>query len=430
MGTIDAERGIIGVCLNNNKHLAYITSNLKPQDFTEPKYKYIFEAIVWLYKAGLDVDIVTVSDRLEKTAQLEASGGRIEINDIALDCITSVGYKSYIKIILDNSKRKQLKELANSILEEVDGVEDIDRAIVNVNATATQILTRTEQDSIPELGEGALEVFNDLAQMYESGEPLGIALPFTRLNNLLGGLQGGKLYILAARPSQGKTTLAMNIAEAIAQEKNVLFFSLEMQRKELAKRVMLRHSKTNGYLLQQGKVSDDIIERMSISLGEVANLKLFVEDRCPCTPSKIELGILNTINNKGACDLVVIDYLQLMDTDTKAKDRQSAISEISRKLKQLANKYNVPIVALSQLSRALETRENKRPILSDLRESGAIEQDADVVMFVYRDEFYHADIANKGKAEIIVAKQRDGELGTIHYYFNGSQSEFIEAKGY
>lgn len=738
--TYNTERSLLGVCLNNNKHLAYITATLKPQDFTEPKYKYIFEAIVNLYKQGLDVDIVTVSDRLQKTDKLEASGGRIEINDIALDCVTTAGYKSYVKLILENSKRKQLKELANSILLDVDNIEDIDKAIVTVNAKATKILTRTEQDNIPAISDGAIEVFDDLERMYESGEPLGLATPYPKLNNILGGLQGGKLYILAARPSSGKgleldcpiltqkgwvknkdikvgdfvigrdgketkvigvypqplqdcykiylkdgreivcdsphewtvklkdkgivtltteelynklqkvryqqrtslvsfsgdygiekdfiippyvmgvligdgcltggglryskpseyvfnnikallpninvhfsadkktvylsgwedgrkyikqvglntqsynkfipqeyfhsskkqrlelfnglmdtdgyktgkeyweysttskqlsldvqqlawslgyncristrmgkykkdgriietrinyrvfitklkpltiakiektkpvptqcihvdnkdklfvikdylvthnTCYAVNIAEGISEYKNVLFFSLEMQRKELAKRIMLKRSKTNGYLLQQGRVDAGIVERMTKSLETIADLNMFVEDRCPCTPSKVELGILNTINAKGSCDLVVIDYLQLMDSDNKAKDRQAAISEISRKLKQLANKYNVPIIALSQLSRALETRENKRPILSDLRESGAIEQDADVVLFVYRDEMYNDDMTNRGKAEIIIAKQRDGELGKIDYIFNGSQSEFIEAK--
>ena len=738
----NTERSLIGICLTNSKPLTYITATLKPQDFTEPKYKYIFEAIQTLYNQSLEVDIVTVSDRLQKDDRLELVGGRSEINDIALECISTAGYKSYIKLILDSSKRKQLKKLANNIISLADTTEDIDKTIVSLNAKATKILTRTEQDNIPEISDGAIEVFNDLERMYESGEPLGLATPFPKLNNLLGGLQGGKLYILAARPSSGKgleldcpiltqkgwvknkdikvgdfvigrdgketkvigvypqplqdcykiylkdgreivcdsphewtvklkdkglvtltteelynklqkvryqqrtslvsfsgdygiekdfiippyvmgvligdgcltrgalcyskpseyvfnnikallpninvhfsadkktvylsgwedgrkyikqsglktqsynkfipqeyfhsskkqrlelfnglmdtdgyksgkecweysttskqlsldvqqlawslgyncrictrmgkykkdgriietrinyrvfitklkpltivkiektkpiptqcihvdnedklfvikdylvthnTCYAINIAEGVAEYKNVLVFSLEMQRKELAKRIMLKKSKTNGYLLQQGRVNADIVERMTASLNDIAGLNMFVEDRCPCTPSKVELGILNTINSKGSCDLVIIDYLQLMDADSKTKDRQAAISDISRKLKQLANKYNVPIIALSQLSRALESRENKRPILSDLRESGAIEQDADVVMFVYRDEMYNNDITNKGRAEVIIAKQRDGELGKIDYIFNGSQSEFIETKGF
>ena len=426
--TTNTERSLIGVCLTNNKPLTYIVATLKPQDFIEPKYKYMFEAVVSLYNQSLAVDIVTVSDRLQKDGKLELVGGRNEVNDIALECMSTAGYKSYVKLILEASKRKQLKELAHAVLQEADDIENIDKVIVSLNANATKILTRTEQDNIPAISDGAIEVFDDLERMYESGEPLGLATPFPKLNNLLGGLQGGKLYILAARPSMGKTAMAINIAEGVAEYKNVLVFSLEMQRKELAKRIMLKKSKTNGYLLQQGRVNADIVERMTASLNDIASLNMLVEDRCPCTPSKVELGILNTINSKGSCDLVIIDYLQLMDADSKMKDRQAAISDISRKLKQLANKYNVPIIALSQLSRALESRENKRPILSDLRESGAIEQDADVVMFVYRDEMYNDDMTSKGKAEVIIAKQRDGELGKIDYIFNGSQSEFIEMK--
>lgn len=428
--SLETEKSLIGCCLVSNKQLPYITATVKANDFSSPKHRHIFEAIRKLYKQGLDVDIVTVSDQLEKLGQLDASGGRNYINDIALEIVTTVNYKTYVKIVLECSKRRQLKTLAHEIIESTEAVEDIDKAIVNFNASATQILTRAEQDTVPHVAEGAMEVYKDLERMFESGEPLGLQTNYDRLNSMIGGFQGGKLYILAARASMGKTAFALNLGEHIARTHNVLFFSLEMQRKELAKRIMLKTSGTNSYLLQKGLVDANIITKMTNSLNTIADLNMFVDDRTPCTPSKVELGILNMINHKGSCDLVIIDYLQLMDTDGKSKDRQAAISEISRKLKQLSNKYNVPIIALSQLSRALESREDKRPMLSDLRESGAIEQDADVVIFVYRDEYYNPNkFESKGKAEIIIAKQRDGERGTLPFIFNGSKSEFLEMRG-
>lgn len=427
---IDAERNLLGCCLNNSKVLPCVTNIVKACDFSSQTNRMIFEAIEKLCKQNIAVDIVTVSDVLEKSGRLSAIGGRNAINDIALDVVTTVNYKSYIKIILDCSKRRHLKQLGHELVEMVDNIEDIDKYIVQLNANATKILTRAESETASHVAEGALEVYKDLEQMYESGEPLGLLTPYRKLNSMLGGLQGGKLYIIAARPSMGKSCYALNIAEGISKEKNVLFFSLEMQRKELAKRIMLRNSSTNSYMLQKGLVDPDIISKMTNSLSYVSDLNIFVEDRTPCTPSKVELGILNTINHKGSCDLIVIDYLQLMDSDGKAKDKQGAISEISRQLKLLANKYNIPIIALSQLSRGLEGREDKRPMLSDLRESGAIEQDADVVIFIYRDEYYNPNnFASKGRAEIIIAKQRDGERGTINYIFNGGKSEFLELKG-
>lgn len=431
LDSLETERSLLGCCLVTNKQLPYIVATVKPNDFSSPQHKHIFEAIKKLYNSGLDVDIVTVSDALEKSNKLDVSGGRTYINDIALEIVTTVNYKSYVKIILDCSKRRQFLALAHEALDCAGSVEDIDKAIVNFNASATQILTRADQDAVPHVAEGALEVYQDLERMFESGEPLGLQTSYEKFNSMIGGFQGGKLYILAARASMGKTAFALNLGEFIARTHNVLFFSLEMQRKELAKRIMLKTSGTNSYLLQKGLVDVNILTKMTESLSSVSDLNMFVDDRTPCTPNKVELGILNMINHKGSCDLVIIDYLQLMDPDSKAKDRQAAISEISRKLKQLSNKYNVPIIALSQLSRALETREDKRPMLSDLRESGAIEQDADVVIFVYRDEYYNPDkFESKGRAEIIIAKQRDGERGTLPFIFNGGKSEFTEMRGF
>lgn len=433
MDNNQAEQNLLGACMVNEKCLPYTVTALKKEDFSIQPHRAIFEAIVRLYKEGLDVDIVTVSDRLQRDSKLDSVGGRAYINDLALDVVTTSNYKSYIKIILDYSKRRQLKELASDILAEADSAEEVDKLLVSTSATATKILTRNEDEEIPSIAEGAMEVYEDLVRVYESGEPLGVSLQFPTLTKWLGGLQGGKVYILAGRPAMGKTALALNIAEYVASQgdKNVLCFSLEMEKKEYAKRLMLKYANTNSYMINNGLVDEETMDRLTQSLAYMSELALSIDDKTPCTPMKVELGIINMVNNKGSCDLVVIDYLQLMDNDTRTKDRQADISEISRKLKQLANKYNVPIICLSQLSRALEVREDKHPKLSDLRESGAIEQDADVVLFVYRGEYYEPEnIDLRGRAEVIVAKQRDGVSGTIPFAFNGSKCEFKELQQY
>ena len=433
MDNLQAEQNILGACMVNDKCLPYTITTLTNSDFSSLPNKYIYEAISKLYKEDLDVDIVTVSDQLQRDCKLEVVGGRSYINDLAMDVVTTSNYKSYIKIILDYSKRRQLKELANGIIEGVDTVEEVDKLLVNTSSMATKILTRNEGDTIPTIAEGALEVYDDLVKAFESGEVLGIPLGFPTLTKWLGGLQGGKMYILAGRPGSGKTSVALNIAEYISghEDKNVLCYSLEMSRKEYARRLMLKYANTNSYMVNNGLVDENTMGKLTQSLAYLSELKLNIDDRSPCTPMKVELGIINMVNNQGSCDLVVVDYLQLMENDTPTKDRQRDISEISRKLKQLANKYNVPIICLSQLSRALETREDKHPRLSDLRESGAIEQDADVVLFVYRGELYEPDnIELKGRAEIIVAKQRDGQCGSIPFAFNGSRCEFKEIRQY
>lgn len=429
MESKEAERSLLGILMVSEKSLPYTMSVLKDKDFGEPQHKYIFEGISKLYKEGLDVDIVTVSDRLDRDNKLDCIGGRAYINDLAMDVVTTANYKSYIKIILDYSKRRQLKQLANNIINDIDSTNDIDKTLVDLTSNATSILTRSEDEEIPHIAEGAMEVYNEIERVYESGEALGLSTSFDNLDKQLGGLIGGKLYIIAGRPSMGKTALALNIAEAISKDKNVLMYSLEMPRKELSKRIMMKYADTNSYMLNNGMLSESTMEKLSQSLCYTSELNMFIDDRTPCTPTRVEMGIISMINSRGSCDLVVIDYLQLMDNHGKAKDRQGDISEISRKLKQLANKYNVPIVCLSQLSRAVEARDDKRPRLSDLRESGAIEQDADVVMFVYRGEYYdREDVSLRGLAEVIIAKQRDGMCGTLPFAFNSSKCEFKEVR--
>lgn len=253
---------------------------------------------------------------------------------------------------------------------------------------------------------------------------------FNNLNYYLGGLQKGKIYILGARPSMGKSAFAMNIAEHVALTHNVLFISLEMSRKEYAQRLMFGRAGVDVNTINTGRISDTEIEKVKSQKEYLDSLKLFIETRTPCRVSDIELAMINIISTRGSCDLVIVDYLQLLTPNSKSgKNREVEVAEMSRELKSLAVKYNVPIIVLSQLSRALEAREDKRPMLSDLRESGAIEQDADVVMFVYRDEWYHPDDpASRGKGEILIRKNRGGVNNRdVEMCWQPSKVRFTEA---
>jgi replicative DNA helicase len=263
-------------------------------------------------------------------------------------------------------------------------------------------------EKLETISAGADEVLNDLIKSREKG-CVGLDCGFKKVNGILGGLQPGKMYIIGARPSMGKSALAMNIAEHVSKDKNVLFVSLEMSKKEYAQRLMIGRAGIDINRVNIGMISDSEIERVKLQKDYLNQLNLFIETKSPCRVSDIELAIINLMSTRGSCDLVIIDYLQLLTPSSHTRSRENEVAEMSRDIKSLAVKYNIPIIVLSQLSRALESRDDKRPMLSDLRESGAIEQDADVVMFVYRDEWYHPeDPASRGAGDLLVRKNRGG----------------------
>ena len=261
---------------------------------------------------------------------------------------------------------------------------------------------------------------------------LGLSTSLTGLDKWLSGLVGGRLYILGARPAMGKSALAQQISEHVAnlKDKNVVFASLEMSVEEYTQRALFRRCNINQEMLTRGMVDKDtIFDKVYKESEALANENLFIIDNAECSLNDIENGIVNCISKRGTCDLVVVDYLQLMSHDNrKETDDYRIVSYNSTGLKKLARKYNVPVLALCQLSRSLETRNDKRPILSDLRESGKIEQDADVVMFLFREEVYDPTPSNKGKAELIIAKQRQGRTGVLNLIFNAGKTEFTEVE--
>lgn len=312
------------------------------------------------------------------------------------------------------------------MLEKQEDVDDVLKYIENTITTKLLSKTTTNLNS---LASGFMDVIDEIEKVvYSKDKIFGLSTGFPKLDKTISGLCKGRLYIIGARARVGKSAIAQQIAEYVAQEHNVLFHSLEMKVSQYTKRSVFRRAKINNDMIASTTTNENVLFEKVASVGDsLVNLNLFIDDNTKCTLSTVEKNIIKMQQDKGSCDLVVIDYIQLMQSDNKyQQDRREKIGDISTGLKRLALKYDVPIIALAQLSRALEARPDKRPILSDLKESGDLEQDADVVIGLYRDEIYNPQ--NKGTAEVIVLKNREGACRVIPYYFNGSVTEFMEVK--
>ena len=436
MATIDdlyskeAEDNIIAICLVDDSKISNILSSIKPFDFYQKTHQFIFKAIEELHKQGKPTDIVSVSELLKFNGELDRVG-RSTINDLALSYISSSNWEQLTKIIIKFSKLRYLLTLCRDCVQRLENKEDVDDIATTLTIKANEIMTRTSHTDFVGLGAGFSEFWEDVERICESNTgTLGVSTGFPTLDNIFSGLCGGKLYILGARPGVGKSALAQQIAEYVAQDKQVLFFSLEMINKEYVSRTLQRITGFNiSNLNNMSDRRDEILEAY-VQAGDAiakSNLKIISDTRTNI--GIIEKSILQCKQQFGSCDLVVVDYLQLMGSIDNARiDDYKKVTENSRGLKQLAMKYNVPILALCQLSRLLEQRADKRPILSDLRDSGSIEQDADAVMFLYRDEMHNQfNPNNHGKAELIIAKNRGGKSGTrIRMSFLANRTQFIE----
>lgn len=424
----EIENNLIGILLvdkdNNTKIINQITVN----DLYQRSLSYIYLAVLELHKSNKPVDIVSVSEYLKFKKELELAGGRTKINNLALNAELTTNIDYQIKTLIKYSKKRNLLSICNKATKDLNDGIDSDEVAVTLSTSAQDILNRSTTVSYQSLSNGIIETLDNVGRLMESDSNiLGVDTGFDKLNKLLNGLCQGRLYILAARPSVGKSAFAQQIAEAVAEKNNVLFFSLEMSNDEYAQRSIYRRSGYNQSHLTNRIYSPDIILDAFAKAGaELEPLKLNIVDDSKCTLSIIERNIQQLKAKSGSCDLIVVDYLQLMKSDDKFKrEDYDVVTENSKGLKQLARKYKVPILALAQLSRACEQRGDKRPMLSDLRDSGSLEQDADVVMFLYRDEIYNP--MSKGTGELIIAKNRQGQRGrVINLSFNGSKTEFKE----
>ena len=416
--SIEAEQSVIGSMLMDREAVIAASEIITGSDFYQQQYGIMFDAMVELFNEGKPVDLVTLQDRLkEKDVPPEVSSLDF-VRDIITIVPTSANVKSYATIVSEKAVLRRLikttEEIANTCYA---GKEPLENILADTEKSIFDLLQNKGGQEFVPIKQVAINVLEKIEDAYKNqGTVTGIPSGFIDLDYKLSGFQPSDFILIAARPSMGKTAFVLNIAQHVAfrQNKAVAIFSLEMSKEQLVNSLFSLESHVDAQILRTGNLSDTDWEKLIEGAGTIGSSRMIIDDtsgitisemRSKCRKYKLEMGL----------DLIIIDYLQLMSGSNSRKNesRQQEISEISRSLKGLARELNVPVLALSQLSRAVEQRTDKRPMLSDLRESGAIEQDADVCMFIYRDDYYNPDTEDKNIAEIIIAKQRNGPIGTV-----------------
>ena len=428
---IDAEESVLGALLLSRDAIGTVSEmGLNPQDFYRPAHRHIFDAVRALYSSGSPADTVTVADELRRAGLLAEVGGPETLHELqnSTPAISSAGH--YAKIVQETALLRQLIYAAGDIAElAYSEPDDVIKALDQAEGKIFNVAEQRVSDTTRQIDQLLPGVLDHLAANYERGDTItGIPTGYSDLDELLSGLQPNALYIVGARPAMGKTAFGLGIAShvAIHSTKPVLVFSLEMGHQELTQRILASEARVDSTKIRTGKLDEPDWAKIGKAIGRL-EVPLFLDDNPRVTVMEIRAKARRIKARYGGLGLIVIDYLQLMGGNSSAENRQLEVSEISRNLKILARELEVPIIALSQLSRNLEARADKRPMLSDLRESGSLEQDADVVMFLYRDEVYHPDSPDKGSAEVIVAKHRAGPIGTKRLVFLGQYTRFDNA---
>lgn len=413
-----------------------VADKVVESDFYHRGHQLIFRTIAQLAEKQMPFDIITISESLAAIGELESAGGLSYLGLMAKDTPSAANIASYANIVRERSVLRQLIHVGTDISNSAFNTEGRDTSELLENAER-EVFKIAEQR---QRGQGGFipiksllaRAVDKIEMLFEQeGSITGAATGFTDFDMMTSGLQPADLIIVAGRPSMGKTTIAMNMAEniAIKGDKPVAVFSMEMPGDALAMRMMSSLGRIDQHKVRTGKLEDDEWPRLTSAINLLAETKLFIDDTPALTPTEVRSRARRLMREHGQLGLIVLDYLQLMQSPSSGDNRVQQISDISRGLKALAKELNVPVIALSQLNRNLEQRPNKRPVMSDLRESGAIEQDADLIVFVYRDEVYNEDSPDKGIAEIIIGKQRNGPLGTVRLTFLGQYTRFENFAG-
>ncbi|MEN8175595.1 MAG: replicative DNA helicase [Pseudomonadota bacterium] len=432
--SVQAEQSVLGGLMLDNSTWEQIADRVVSHDFYRREHSLIFEAVAALAEAGKPFDVVTLAEELERQSQLETVGGLAYLGALAQDTPSAANIRAYADIVREHSVVRQLIRVGTQIAD--SGFQPEGRNSAELLDTAEgKVFEIAEQMN---RGGGGFQptsilvtrALDRIETLFQQEDPItGVSTGFTDFDEQTSGLQASDLIVVAGRPSMGKTAFAMNVAEHVAIKNRlpVAVFSMEMPGEQLAMRMMASLGRVDQHRVRTGKLLDDEWPRLTSAVSLLADAPLYIDDTAALTPTELRARARRLKREcKGELGLIVIDYLQLMQAPGNAETRANEISAISRSLKALAKELNVPIIALSQLNRSLEQRPNKRPIMSDLRESGAIEQDADVVVFIYRDEVYNPDLPeeDKGKAEIILGKQRNGPIGKVFLTFLGKYTKF------
>lgn len=434
--SVEAEEAVLGAILKQPNVLNKVVEMLRPESFYMPAHRHIYEAMKHLYDSNENIDIVSVSETLNYSSKLESVGGRAYINDLLANTVTTANVKYYAKIIMENAIKRSLISAGSEIV--ASGYEKqmtVDEALDSAERLIFDIASKKSTSDLVHVKDIVLDTYQRIEYNYEhKGELTGVATKFYELDAMTNGLHKSDLIIIAARPAMGKTAFVLNIAQNVAIQSKVpvAIFSLEMSKQQLMQRMLCSEAEVDTQRLKTGNMQSKDWEKLANAMNEFSQAPIYIDDTSGCTITDLRAKCRRLKMKEKNLGLIVIDYLQLMEGSGR-EDRMQQISAISRGLKVLARELDVPVIALSQLSRAVESRTDKRPMLSDLRESGAIEQDADIVMFIYRDDYYKkveeegeeaaAKSAN-GESEIIIAKHRNGPVGSVKLLFQGNITKF------
>lgn len=422
---VEVEQKVLGAMLQYPNAAPLVFELLRIGDFYRQVHNEIFNAMQSLFERNEPIDLTMVGNELKKEKKLEAVGGEVYLMELIEAAITPGNVQFHAKIVKEKASLRELIQTATGIVNRCyEEVDDVDGLLDETESKIFSLAQGHVREGLVKIGELLPKTFEDI-ESYAKGSLQGVPSGFKDLDELTGGFQNSDLVILAGRPSMGKTALALTMASYAATHggKAVGFFSLEMSKSQLVQRLLCAQAKVNMHLLRTGKLPHKDLPRLSLGAGPLYEAKIYIDDSSDTNVLEIR-SKARRLKSQGALDFLVIDYLQLIQSSRKMDSREQEIAYISRSLKALAKDLNIPVMALSQLSRRSEGREEKRPQLSDLRESGAIEQDADVILFIYRDEVYNPDTPDKGKAEIIIGKQRNGPIGKVELTFRGEYTRF------
>lgn len=429
--SIHAEQSILGGLMLDNQAWDQVADLVQEDDFYRHDHKLIFRSIASLASQSKPFDVVTLNEWLERSNEIKNVGGLAYLGSLAKNTPSAANIKAYAHIVRDRAILRQLVTAGAKITEDALNTE---------GRTSQEVLEEAEHSifEIAEKGARAKRGFVNIKDLltsaveridtlFQQDNPItGVPTGFHEFDEMTSGLQKGDLVIVAGRPSMGKTTFAMNLAEHAAVEVGlpVAVFSMEMPGEQLVLRMMSSIGRIDQHRIRTGKLTDDDWPKLTKAVGTLHESPIYIDDTPGLSPQELRAKARRLLREVGGLGMIVIDYLQLMQVPGSGENRAGEISEISRSLKTMAKELSVPVIALSQLNRSLEQRPNKRPVMSDLRESGAIEQDADLIVFIYRDEVYDKESPDKGTAEIIIAKQRNGPIGMVRQTFLGQYTRF------
>ncbi|MDI6823330.1 MAG: replicative DNA helicase [Bacillota bacterium] len=421
--SVEAEQSVLGAMLLEKEAIVKAAEVVRPEDFYREAHRIIYGAILALYERGEAVDLVTLCEELRRQGSLEEVGGASYLTTLANLVPTTANVEYYARIVEEKSLLRQLIRTCTEVVSHCyEAQEEVNRLLDDAERRITELSLRRSSQGFVRLKDVLMTTLDRLMQMVESGQGTGIPSGYPDIDRFTAGLQPSDLLIIAARPSVGKTTFALNLARQVAvrQKLPVAIFSLEMSREQVAMRLLSSEAGVEQQKIRRGELEEQEWQALSRGLARLGPAPIFIDDTSSISILELRTKTRRLCTEVGA-GVVIVDYLQLLRTTGRMENRQQEISEISRSLKALARELRIPVVALSQLSRAVEQRQDRRPVLSDLRESGALEQDADVVMFLYTN----AEMERENQIEVIIAKQRHGPTGSVRMYFDRHTGLFM-----